>query len=518
MGFAKNPADPIEDLGILTDLKTVKDSGDNYYKFRLASTTPVSIFLNGLSAGYRVELQDANGAIIIQTSNHGTKRNVSDAGETDGAIVISLNPGNYLVHVTPITFLRDDVYRVKDGSYTLNLIPDNAPNTVVVAASDSPVLGTVKFNATGEQDNKIINEAIDVVGKAGGGRVLLRPGTYHIFDNVKTTYDNLTVMGTGWKTILKLADNVKMEGAGLLRSRFLDNRSNDNKDYFTNQHFIHLVLDGNKANGTFFVNSVGNYGTYVDSSIEDVRAHDFPRYGLDPHESLFEELPFGSKKMSTPSNHFLIKDSLIDHNGQDGIVFENTIDSTIVNNIVDSNHRHGINIVTESVRNQIKSNIISNNGANGLTIQPGQDIEKESNDNQVEENTITGNQKNGLHIYRSKNTKIIKNTIDENGYYGIHLRASTNSEVIENSLNDNARASVNMFSGINLSGDETVFATYNLIAKNSLRASSLNTYKFGIVEHDAMNDFNQVIGNRFQSIKKPVRMKGPHSVAKDNEV
>lgn len=517
--FAFTSTTAVHDLGLLTDLKTLKNKGKNIYKFRIQFATPVSIFLNGLSTGYQIELQNPKGEVLEKASNLGTHwASPTNCGETDGSIVLALTPGSYFVHVSPISILDRNIYRVKDQSFTLNLIPDNAPRTVIVAASDSPLVGTPQFKDMKKHDNKAINQAIALIGTMGGGRVLLRPGTYHINNNVKATFDNLTIMGTGWKTVLKLTDNVKMQGAGLLRSRYIDNSRNARKNHFTNQHFMHLVLDGNKARSPYFISSVGNYGTYVNSSFEDIRAHDFPRYGLDPHESIFESDTPRDSKITTPTSGLVIKDSLIDHNDQDGIVFEKTVDSIITGNIIDSNGRHGINIVAESLGNEIYSNVISNNLGNGVTIQPGQDVFRLSNSNHVHDNLIQHNAKNGIHLFRTSNTMINQNVINNNGWYGIHLLASSNNKISENILNNNSRIAQGSYAGINLSGDEKIFSTKNLISKNHLETLKPTTYKFGIVEHDAQNDFNQILKNSLININKPIRLKGSHSIEIGNEI
>ncbi|MBA3661985.1 MAG: right-handed parallel beta-helix repeat-containing protein [Gammaproteobacteria bacterium] len=508
-----------EDLGSLTNLQTVKNKGENYYKFKIPYATPVSVFFNGLSAGYTVEILDSKGVVIGKSTNRGTKWNSpSESGTTDGAVVLPLQPGYFFVHVEPADVIPGDIYRVSDSSYTLNLIPDNAPNTIVVAASNSVKVGKPQIIATGRHDNKAINQAIQWIGNLGGGRVLLRPGTYSINNNIKATVDNLTLMGTGWSTVLKLVDQAKLEGAGLIRSRFIEDSKNHAKDHFSNQHFMHMVLDGNKVGNPFFITSVGNYGTYADSSFEDIRAHDFPRYGLDPHESIYETTPLVKNNLASATVHLTIKDSLIDHNGQDGIIFEKTTDSTIRDNIIDANGRHGVNIVAESIKNVIKNNVITNNEVNGITIQPGADLYRTSNDNQLKENTLNHNGKNGVYVYRSSNTRIEKNTIKFNGWYGIHFRAASTNQIIENELADNSRVKEGEYGGINLSGDHSVYSTQNKIWNNYLRTSALTAYKFGIVEHDAMNDYNEVVNNTLHNIKKPIRLMGPHSVAKDNEV
>lgn len=455
------------DIGPLTTLNSFKNTGENYYRFTLPASTPVSVFLNGLSAGYQIQLLDTNGNVLQTSSNNGTTwTSPSNPGTTGGTIVAALNSGvNYYVRVSPTALTGNPLYKSQDGSYTVNMIPDNAPNTVTVAAKNSIPIGVTTYTATGSNDQTILNQAIASVGKAGGGTVLLRPGTYFIHDNVVITYNNVTLTGSGWSTVLKIANKKTLEDAGLLRSAYHTTAENIATTHFSNQHFLHMSLDGNVGGGTGSKDSYGNFGTYQDSSFEDLRIHDFHKYGFDPHQN---------QDALVNTYRLTIKDSLVDHNGMDGMTTDGCSDSIFSNNVLDANARHGINIVTGSTNNVYLNNLASNNGSNGITIQPGGDSSPVSNNNTLNGNTIKGNSGSGIYVYRAQGTQVINNTVKENGKYGIQVRFSSSNLVDNNIVTDNAKNISDTYDGIAVQSDRTLneYSNNNIINNNFIQKNT----------------------------------------------
>lgn len=452
------------DIGSLTTLSSYKDTGENYYRFSLPVSTPVSVFLNGLSAGYQIQLLDANGNILQTSSNNGTTwTSATNPGTTGGAIVAALN-GNvyYYVRVSPTTLSGNPLYKSQDGSYTVNMIPDNAPNTVTVAAKNSVPVGVTTYKASGVNDQNIINQAIAAVGNAGGGTVLLRPGTYFIHDNVVITYNNVTLTGSGWSTELKIANGKTLEDAGLLRSAYHTSSENKIITHFSNQHFLHMSLNGNKGGSTGSKDSYGNFGTYRDSSFEDLRVHDFHKYGFDPHQN---------QHAVVNTYRLTIKDSLSDHNGMDGMTTDGCSDSNFINNILDANTRHGINIITGSTNNLYANNISTNNGSNGITIQPGGDSGIAANNHILRENIVQKNKGSGIYIYLAEGIQAINNTITHNTKYGIQVRFSSSNVVRGNTITDNSFNTSSIYDGIAVqSGSSTnQLSNNNSITENSIQ-------------------------------------------------
>ena len=508
-----------KDIGSLTNKVTFKDFVGSFdledcYKFTMSVSTPASVFLNGLSAGTRMQLLNSNKTVLKTSTNQGTTWSSStQSGTTGGSVTRKLNAGTYYIRVSSAPITGNPLYKRQDGSYSLNLIPHNAPKTLIVAANNTASItgstAPAHYTATGTKDQDVINQAIKSVGQSGGGTVLLLEGTYNISDNVYITYDNVTLSGVGWGTKLRLANNTKLGKAGLLRSAHLFSEDRRRVPRFSNQHFLHMSLDGNKGNGTNFTNGYANFGTYQDSSFVDVRAHDFPHYGFDPHEQ---------SDTGTPTVRLIIKDSLADHNAVDGMTIDTCIDSTFTDNIVDSNTRHGINIVTASQTNTYMNNVVTNNGSNGITVQPGSDLTRTSNGNKLIGNTIKFNQADGIYIYRAANTEVTGNIVASNGKYGIRNRASTLSIITGNTVDDNGQLAANTYPAIYLHGDTLVFSTNNRVQNNFVRASTLDKYKWAIAEGEARDDYNTFDSNTIQGVNKSFRLRGANSTNTNNQV
>lgn len=498
--------------GVLSSKLSFTDSVDSsdpvdYYRFEMATSDVVSVFLNGLSAGYTIELLDSSGAALQSATNSGTTWTPTDSGTPGGSLTTVLEAGTYYVRVTPADLTGNPLYALA-GSYTVNLQPHNAPNTVTVAASNSALADTADYVATGVSDQDIIEQAIAAIAAQGGGTVLLLEGTYNISDNLEILYDNITLSGVGWGSHLRLVDGAQLEDAGLLRSAYHTVEENIADPYFSNQHFLHLSLDGNKSGGTSYTNSYANFGTYVDSSFQDIRAHDFPHYGFDPHEN---------SDAGQPTLRLTMIGNLADHNDVDGLTIDNCIDSVFINNILDSNGRHGINIVTAAENNIVQNNWATNNGGNGIVIQPGTETERTSDSNQLIGNIVQFNQLSGILVQLADSTIVTGNTVTNNAQHGIRLRGATSSTISDNILDDNAQAAVNQYYGVyvddyvNTSTGEFAASTNNLIQNNSIQ-SATTSYRNGIRERSVETDFNTYAGNVIAgTIREAIFLLGPNS-------
>ena len=496
------------DLGNLSTTISTSGSGESYYVFSVGSTLPVGVILNGLSAGYRIELMDTSGNVFQSSDNPGTWWTDSlHPGSTGGSLSQLLGAGSYLVHVVGIPLTGNPLYASQDGSFVVNLIALQAPQTLLVAASDSVPLVAPDYNCTGTNDQNVINQAIAEVGAQGGGTVILLPGTYNISDNVLITYDNVTMTGLGWGTILRLTPNASLYNAGLLRSAFQKSSQNVTRARFVNQHFLHLALDGNRANGTSSKNSYGNFGTYADSSFEDLRVHDFPHYGFDPHENT---------NANAATLRILIKDSLTDHNSVDGMTTDMCVNSTFTTNVIDANDRHGINVVTGSQGNTYSNNLVTNNGANGIMVQPGSDVTTTSDYHTLINNVVRANAGSGISVYRAIGTQVLNNKVSLDGQYGIRVRSSTQSEINGNTIQDDSQSKPAGYNAVYLDDDDLVYSMYNRVEQNVIAASSTALYHFGIAEKQTSDNYNSVVNNTIQGIKVSIRLKGPNSVSSGN--
>lgn len=498
--------------GVITSKLSFTDSVDSadpvdYYQFELATSDAISVFLNGLSAGYTIELLNSSGATLQSATNSGTTWTSTDSGTPGGSLTTVLEAGIYYVRVTPAELTGNPLYALP-GSYTVNLQLHNAPNTVTIAASDSANASIADYVATGVSDQDIIEQAIAAIAAQGGGTVLLLEGTYNISDNVEILFDNITLSGVGWGSRLRLVDGAQLEDAGLLRSAYHTVEENLADPFFTNQHFLHLSLDGNKSGGSSYTNSYANFGTYVDSSFQDVRAHDFPHYGFDPHEN---------SDAGQPTIRLTMIGNLADHNDVDGLTIDNCLDSIFINNILDSNGRHGINIVTDADNNLVQNNWATNNGGNGIVIQPGTETARTADFNQLIGNVIQFNQLSGILVQLAEGTIVTGNIVTNNAQHGIRLRGATFSTISDNNLDDNAQAEPNRYYGVyvddyvNATTGQFAASTNNLIQNNVIR-SSTTSYRNGIRERSAETDFNTYAGNVIAgTIREAIFLLGPNS-------
>lgn len=504
-----NTLETANDAGVLTDQRSFTDSVDStdpvdYYKFDLTTADAISVFFNGLSAGYTADLLNSSGSVLQSTTNSGVTWTPTDSGTPGGALTTFLDAGTYYVRITPAEITGNPNYNLP-GSYTLNLQLYNAPNTVTVAASDSANANFADYVATGTNDQDVIEQAIQAVAAQGGGTVLLMEGTYNISQNLEILYDNITLTGVGWGTHLRLVDGTQLEDAGLLRSAYHSVEDNIAKPFFSNQHFLHMSLDGNKSGGTSYTNSYANFGTYADSSFQDIRAHDFPHYGFDPHEN---------SDAVHPTVRLTMMDNLADHNDVDGLTIDNNLDSTFINNILDSNGRHGINIVTAARNNRVEQNWATNNGGNGIVIQPGTETERTSDSNQLINNVIQGNQLSGILVQLADSTVVTGNTITNNYQHGIRLRGSTNSKIFDNIIDDNAQLAPNQYHGIYMDDyvdGQAIPSTNNTIENNFIR-SATNSYRNGIKERSVQTDYNTYSNNVISGTSRlAIELLGPNS-------
>jgi hypothetical protein len=177
-----NSLQTANNIGILTNKYSIKDSVGpadpvDYYKFDLSTSDAVSIFFNGLSAGYTLELLDGSGNVLQNSINSGTTWTSTNSGITGGSITSLLSAGTYYVRVTPAAVTGNPLYSIP-GVYTLNLQLHNAPNTVTVAASNTGnATGIADYICSGSNDQNVIEQAIAAVAAQGGGTVLLMEGT-----------------------------------------------------------------------------------------------------------------------------------------------------------------------------------------------------------------------------------------------------------------------------------------------------------------------------------------------------
>lgn len=221
----------------------------------------------------------------------------------------------------------------------------NPKPAYVVVSSSSSMAGD--FKCDGVNDEQEILRAIKYVGFYGG-TITLSDGVFNVASHIEMM-SNVVLQGQGMDaTILRLPDNApKYRYSGMIRGYGVEN--------ITIQK---LTMDGNRqAQPNDQTHNYGKYGFYCEMCInvlmDNITTRNMWGYGIDPH---------GLPNEAGYSDGFVIKNSIVRDNGWDGITIDKTLNVQIENNIVHSNGRHGINIVTGSKYVNITNNNVYNNG------------------------------------------------------------------------------------------------------------------------------------------------------------
>jgi parallel beta-helix repeat protein len=375
------------------------------------------------------------------------------------------------------------VVKVNTFTPTINPLDTTIPSgdglTIVIAASNSSPADAANANwqATGENDQDLINAAIAQINAAGKGEVILLGGTYNISDNILLR-SNVKLTGSGWTTNLRLEDNTDLSLSGIIRTQGASNKSSDVAIY--NSGVSNLQIDGNRANQTLKSKQYGIYGTYDGAVFENLYIHDTASYGFDPHED--------SRNGRSTSN-IVIRNNIIEKAGLDGITLDRVVDSTVENNLTINNDRHGINAVSHSENTFIKNNYSIGNGGNGITVQTGSRLLD------ITGNEIGNNLGNGIYIPGEGGNTIDNNKIFSSGKYGIGIRGSSGNKITNNIVTDSSQLTNNLYSEIELYDDDIIYSTDNTVQGNITRSVLTNRSRYGIREKSSGDNFNIITDN-----------------------
>ena len=127
------------------------------------------------------------------------------------------------------------------------------------------------------------------------------------------------------------------------------------------------------------------------------------------------------------SNNIEVQDLTLNNNGQ-GVLFVNTIDSTI-QNVVVSHNKCGIMLI-DSDSNNITECTISNNNEYGIHL-------LSSDSNAISGSTISNYNEHGIYLQGSSSNTINGNTVSNNHEYGIYLKNSGSNILDGNSISSN---------------------------------------------------------------------------------
>ncbi len=392
--------------------------------------------------------------------------------------------------------------------------------TIVVAANDSADKENADYvvpdGSTSAQTT--INAALNAL-PTGGGVVYLAEGTYTIDGDIVIPKSNVTLVGAGASTVIKIKNSTN---------------ASINVIYSSSKTRVliqNLRINGNKANQTAGT-MIGIYFSGVwDSKIIDCWVEDLRAFGI---------------SFSVSDNN-IVEGNTIHGNGNPGIVLDYSNNNTITSNNSRGNGSHGIylyysnnNTMTGNTlqgnegngiylyysnNNTVTSNtsqwnlddginltVSNNNTITGNTSQGNLDdginlnlsdnntitsntscgndygilLDSSSNYNTVTGNTIQGNNLEGVLVYNSSNNTVSGNTSLGNGYYGIFLYSSDSCTISANTVIGNSQSATNTYDGIGASNS----SDYNNIQGNTVRSGNeTNKQRYGI------SIFSGVTGN-----------------------
>lgn len=163
----------------------------------------------------------------------GVKPPVAPPEVIDEFIELKDTPDSYEGQAEKFVRVRSD----ETGLEFVDVPPPRSSVTFIVAAVDSLHKERADFVCDGVDDQEEINAAINAL-PAGGGKVVLLEGTYHLTAPIRILRSNVVLEGSGWNTVLFLEDgsdcNMIEIGDGTVSLRFIQIKS--------------LKIDGNGAN------------------------------------------------------------------------------------------------------------------------------------------------------------------------------------------------------------------------------------------------------------------------------
>jgi parallel beta-helix repeat protein len=109
--------------------------------------------------------------------------------------------------------------------------------------------------------------------------------------------------------------------------------------------------------------------------------------------------------------------------------------------------------LSESTRNNMSANILTDNSDDGV------DIRQSSDYNTIVGNTIVGNHGDGIELWESSHNNVAENNVSQNGLHGIWIYDNSNhNDIIENSVNENDNDGIDLVSSSN----------YNTVRNNTI--------------------------------------------------
>ncbi len=369
---------------------------------------------------------------------------------------------------------------------------------LVVAASDSPHKERADYACDCISDDIEIQAAIDAL-PSGGGVVALLEGTY-IIDGVPAVSpehrsiiilrDNVSVVGSGFTTILKLANGYTTDVGGIIGN------SEYPTTFYDNVRIANLKVYGNLG-GTY-----GEQGGIYLHNADDSIVENCTVISCSGHAiRLFDQCRRCIVRNNIVSG---CTQGILIHMGSDCVVAENTLETRGDNIVLDKAQRctiegnvciggrNGIMLFWSSSNNTIVGNTIERPSGSGIEIRARLYSNKfgdGAKNNIISENSIYSSRQDGIRIVNTPSAVpcandyniITNNTIRISRGHGISL-VSDHNLIENNSVFESSQEGNNKYDGIFLYDG----ASYNEILGNVCgKGAGKNKPRYGINISDA---------------------------------
>ncbi len=303
-----------------------------------------------------------------------------------------------------------------DRSTATKIVGTSASGGANSAVASVAPDGADYVNTSTTSAQTVINSAISSL-PASGGTVYLMEGTY-IVDGSITLPNNITLVGSGPGTVLKLKNGINADASLITNSdttignqgitvkdiRLDGNKANNASGYQAGIYFIGVgrpagslpsVIEAltveNFRNSNIYLGDGGgsNYGTIV----KNVTARNSSTFGLEVSTQVNLLVTNSTFTGNTTRGIYLsssqssvISSNIIKNSGTEGIALSNVTKTTVTQNIIESNTQAGISVSLSSDNTISANRLYDNTGASNISsIYVGND----SDNNTVIANSIT---------------------------------------------------------------------------------------------------------------------------------
>ncbi len=386
------------------------------------------------------------------------------------------------------------IYQGGTGASTAQGARTNLGITFYAATSQSGLVADYICNGnTNNQSSTtgaILSSALQDIKALGGGRLVLRAGTYYVKDSGIAVPSNCTLEGEGFATIIFRANNSSHSTLnGIIHNEHMNTTTQDSNIIIRNLH-----TEGNTA-GTIertFGSDIVLIGV-TNSTVETCYIHDSSHAAIIMGNS--------TANINLVSSRNIIRNNFIDTTYDIGVYVSNSAENLITGNIILNTRSYAVRLRRTHAGTFAEKNIVSNNWCyNNGNYNDGTPPDKLADgmiaDN-AEQSSFIGNvlyqsARHGIDIVACSLSNIASNQIFNAGEYGIRFYQAARCNATGNIIFNCGQVAHNTYSGIFLYNSNNITLTGN-------RSGSYTTaplQKYGI-EENGTSDNNVIIGNNF---------------------